>query len=54
MLGVVKNYQYLGDRSELIIETDFADIKAIAIDEDEYLVGDEVRVIINPKKAIIF
>jgi iron(III) transport system ATP-binding protein len=54
MLGVVKNYQYLGDRSELIIETDFADIKAIAIDEDEYLVGDEVRIIINPKKAIIF
>ncbi|MBH21668.1 MAG: ABC transporter ATP-binding protein [Rhodobiaceae bacterium] len=54
MLGIVKNYQYLGDRSELIIETDFADIKAIVIDEDEYKVGDEVRIIINPKKAIIF
>tara|TARA_Y100000590_G_scaffold313999_1_gene354968 strand:+ start:3975 stop:5060 length:1086 start_codon:yes stop_codon:yes gene_type:complete len=52
--GVVKNYQYLGDRAELIIETDFADIKASVVDDDDYTVGDKVLILINQKKAIIF
>jgi iron(III) transport system ATP-binding protein len=52
--GVIKNYQYLGDRSELIIETDFMDIKASVIDEGEYGIGDKVLIEINSTKAIIF
>lgn len=52
--GVVKTYQYLGDRSELIIETEFADIKASVTDDEEYIVGDKVVIKINENKAIVF
>ena len=52
--GVVKTYQYLGDRSELIIETEFADIKASVLDDNEYTLGDKVTIKINQNKAIVF
>ena len=52
--GVVKTYQYLGDRSELIIETEFVDIKASVLDDNEYTLGDKVTIKINQNKAIVF
>ena len=52
--GVVRTYQYVGDRSELIIETEFADIKASVTDDEEYIVGDKVVIKINENKAIVF
>lgn len=44
----------MGDRSELIIETEFADIKASVTDDEEYIVGDKVAIKINENKAIVF
>ena len=52
--GAVKTYQYLGDRSELIIETEFADIKASVLDDNDYTLGEKVTIKINQNKAIVF
>ena len=51
--GIIKSVQYLGDKTEFIIETNYNEMQVTTIDDIQYEAGEQVALLIDGNKAIV-